>query len=190
MHQSTTSSLSQTIWARWATRQFLSLPIVETLLSVTFGYSLTSEAVVMRQLRRWKRLCVLSIKVPRRKKSGNLTYAPRYIYIYIYIMSFFWIFLFFTQNSFPLTFCFFLSCLLSFLLPIPLLFPVFFPSFSLFLFSFLSSSCVAVFLFFPPFHLISHMLHMINSKFSSVKPVRNWHFHYTHTHSCIYIYIW
>ena len=32
---------------------FLSLPIVQTLLPVTFGYSLSSEAVVMRQLRRW-----------------------------------------------------------------------------------------------------------------------------------------
>ena len=31
-------------------------PIVQTLLPVTFGYSLSSEAVVMRQLRRWKRL--------------------------------------------------------------------------------------------------------------------------------------
>ena len=55
MHQSTTPSLSQTIWPRWASRQFLSLPIVQTLLPVTFGYSLSSEAVVMRQLRRWKR---------------------------------------------------------------------------------------------------------------------------------------
>ena len=57
---STTLSLLQTIWARWASRQFLSLPIVQTLLPVTFGYSLssrkTSEAVVMRQLKRWKRL--------------------------------------------------------------------------------------------------------------------------------------
>ena len=35
MHQSTTPSLSQTIWPRWASRQFLSLPIVQTLLSVT-----------------------------------------------------------------------------------------------------------------------------------------------------------
>ena len=52
MHQSTTTSLSRTIWARWASRQFLSLPIVQTLLPVTFGYSLSSEAVVMRQLRR------------------------------------------------------------------------------------------------------------------------------------------
>ena len=34
----------------------LSLPLVQTLLPVTFGYSLSSEAVVMRQLRRWKRL--------------------------------------------------------------------------------------------------------------------------------------
>ena len=56
MHQSTTPSLSQTIWARWASTQFLSLLIVQTLLPVTFGYSLSSEAVVMRQLRRWKRL--------------------------------------------------------------------------------------------------------------------------------------
>ena len=56
MHQSTTPSLSQTIWPRWASRQFLSLPIVQTLLPVTFDYSLSSEAVVMRQLMRWKRL--------------------------------------------------------------------------------------------------------------------------------------
>ena len=34
-------------------------------------------------------MCVLSIKVPIRKKSGNLSYAPRiYIYIYIYIYSY------------------------------------------------------------------------------------------------------
>ena len=35
-------------------KQFLTVPIVKTLLPVTFGYSLSSEAVVMRQLRRWK----------------------------------------------------------------------------------------------------------------------------------------
>ena len=56
IHQSTTPFLSQTIWPRWALRQFLSLPVVQTLLPVTFGYSLSSEAVVMRQLRRCKRL--------------------------------------------------------------------------------------------------------------------------------------
>ena len=56
MHQSTTPSLSRTIWPRWASRQFLSLPIDQTLLPVTFGYSLSSEAVIMRQLKRWKRL--------------------------------------------------------------------------------------------------------------------------------------
>ena len=60
MHQSTTPSLSQTIWPKWASRQFLTLPIVQTLLPLTFGYSLSSrknlEAVVMRQLRGWKRL--------------------------------------------------------------------------------------------------------------------------------------
>ena len=41
MHQSTTPSLSLTIWLRWASRQFLTLPIVQTLLPVTFGYSLS-----------------------------------------------------------------------------------------------------------------------------------------------------
>ena len=56
MHQSTTPSLSQTIWARRTSRQFLTLPIVQILLPVTFGYALSSEAVVMGQLRRWKRL--------------------------------------------------------------------------------------------------------------------------------------
>ena len=39
MHQSTTLPLLPTIWARWASRQFLSLPIVQTLLPVTFAYS-------------------------------------------------------------------------------------------------------------------------------------------------------
>ena len=48
MYQSTTPSLSQTIWPRWASRQFLTLPIDQTLLPVTFGYSLISEAAVMR----------------------------------------------------------------------------------------------------------------------------------------------
>ena len=56
IHQSTTPSLSQTIWPKWASRQFLSLSIVQTLLPLTFGYSLSSETVVLRQLRRWKRL--------------------------------------------------------------------------------------------------------------------------------------
>ena len=39
---------TQTIWPRWASRQSLGFPIVQTLLSVTFAYSLSSEAVVMR----------------------------------------------------------------------------------------------------------------------------------------------
>ena len=66
MHQSTTLALSQTIWPRWASIQFLSLPINETLLPVTFGYSLSSQAVVMRQLRRrkwlWRRSLTRSHK--------------------------------------------------------------------------------------------------------------------------------
>ena len=45
MHQSTTPSLSQTIRSRCAY-------IVQTLLPVTFAYSLSTEAVVKRQLRR------------------------------------------------------------------------------------------------------------------------------------------
>ena len=56
MHQSTTPSSSQIIWPSWVSRQFLTVPIVQTLLSVTFAYSLSTEAVVMRQLMRWKRL--------------------------------------------------------------------------------------------------------------------------------------
>ena len=49
-----TSPQLHSIWPRWASIQFLSLPIVQTLLPVTFSYSLSSEAVVMRQLRRWR----------------------------------------------------------------------------------------------------------------------------------------
>ena len=48
MHQSATPSLSQTNWPRWAPKQFWSLPIVQTLLPVTFAYSLSSESVFMR----------------------------------------------------------------------------------------------------------------------------------------------
>ena len=69
MHQSTSPSLSQTIWQRWASRQFISLPIVQTLLPVTFGYSLSSEAVVMRQLRRWKRLWRRSLTHSHKRTS-------------------------------------------------------------------------------------------------------------------------
>ena len=47
MRQSITLSLSQTIWPRLASRQFLTLLIVQILLPVTFAYSLSSEAVVM-----------------------------------------------------------------------------------------------------------------------------------------------
>ena len=35
-HQDNAPSLSQTIWRRWASRQFLSLPIVQTFLPVNF----------------------------------------------------------------------------------------------------------------------------------------------------------
>ena len=69
MHQSTTPSLSQTIWPRWASRQFVTLPIIHTLLPVTFGYSLSSKAVVMRQLRRWKRLWRRSLTHSHKRTS-------------------------------------------------------------------------------------------------------------------------
>ena len=44
-------------------------PIVQTLLPVTFGYSLSSEAVVMRQLRRWKRLWRRSLTRSHKRTS-------------------------------------------------------------------------------------------------------------------------
>ena len=70
IHQSTTPSLSQTIWARWASIQLLTLPIVQTLVPVTFAYSLSSEAVVvMRQLRRWKRLWRRSLRGSHKRTS-------------------------------------------------------------------------------------------------------------------------
>ena len=69
MHQYTTLSLSQTIWPRWASRHFLSLPIVQILLPVTFGYSLSSEAVVMWQLRIWKRLWQRSLTRSHKRTS-------------------------------------------------------------------------------------------------------------------------
>ena len=73
MHQFPTPSLSQTIWPRWASRQLVTLPIVQTLLPVTFGYSLSSrknlEAVVMGQLRRWKRLRRRSLTLSHERTS-------------------------------------------------------------------------------------------------------------------------
>ena len=69
MHQSTTSSLSQTISPRCTSRQFLSLPIDQTLLPATFGYSLSSQAVVMRQLRRWNRLWQRSLARSHKRTS-------------------------------------------------------------------------------------------------------------------------
>ena len=69
MHQSTTPSLSQTIWLKWASRQFLTPTIVQTLLPVTFGYFLSSEAVIMRQLRRWKRLWRRSLTRSHKRTS-------------------------------------------------------------------------------------------------------------------------
>ena len=69
MHQSTTPSLLETIRPRWVSRQFVTLPIVQTLLPVNFGYSLSSEVVVMRQLRRWKGLWRRSLTHPHKRSS-------------------------------------------------------------------------------------------------------------------------
>ena len=46
-----------------------SRPLVQTLLPVTFGHSLSSEAVVMRQLRRWKRLWWRSLTRSHKRTS-------------------------------------------------------------------------------------------------------------------------
>ena len=69
MHQFTTPSLSQTVWPRWASTQFLTVPIVQTLLPVTFAYSLSSEAVVIRQLRRWESLWRRSLTRSHKRTS-------------------------------------------------------------------------------------------------------------------------
>ena len=41
--------MSQAIWPRWASRQFVILPIVKTLLIVTFGYSLSCRYEEMKE---------------------------------------------------------------------------------------------------------------------------------------------
>ena len=55
-HQDNAPVHNSILVTRWASRQFLSLPIVQTLLPVIFAYSLNLrknlEAVVIRQLRR------------------------------------------------------------------------------------------------------------------------------------------
>ena len=50
-------------------RQFLTVSIVQTLLPVTFGYFLSSEATVMRQLRRWKWLWQRSLTCSHKRTS-------------------------------------------------------------------------------------------------------------------------
>ena len=67
--QYTSPQLYPCHWPRWVSRQFLSLPIVQTLLPVTFAYSLSSEAVVMRELRRWKRLWRKSLTRSHKRTS-------------------------------------------------------------------------------------------------------------------------
>ena len=57
---------------RWALRQFPTVPIVQTLLPVTFGYTLSSRAVVRRQLRRWKRLWRRSLTRSHKRTSMEL----------------------------------------------------------------------------------------------------------------------
>ena len=52
-------------------------PIVETLLPVTYDYSLTSETVFMRQLRRWKRLWIRSLTRSHKRTSIGLSEVVR-----------------------------------------------------------------------------------------------------------------
>ena len=78
-HQSTTLSLSLTIWPRWASRQFFTLSIVQTMIPVTFGYSLSSEAVIMRELglkRLWQRSLTRSHKKIWFGLFGFMAYQP------------------------------------------------------------------------------------------------------------------
>ena len=58
--------------ARWASRQFLTRPLVQILLPVIFGYSLSSGAVIIRQLRRWKRLWQRSLTGSHKRSSMGL----------------------------------------------------------------------------------------------------------------------
>ena len=69
IHQSITPSLSHTVRQKRASRLFLSLPIALTLLPVTFAYSLSSETIVMRQLRRWKRLWRMTLTRSHKRTS-------------------------------------------------------------------------------------------------------------------------
>ena len=50
-------------------QDLLTLSVVQTLFLVTFDYSLSSEAVVMRQLRRWKRLWRRSLTHSHKRTS-------------------------------------------------------------------------------------------------------------------------
>ena len=49
--------------------EFLTVPIVQKLLPVTFGYSLSSEAVLMGQFRRWKRLWRRSLTLSHKRTA-------------------------------------------------------------------------------------------------------------------------
>ena len=71
MHQSSTPSLSHTIWylTKMGIKTVSNLLIVQTWLLVTVAYSLSSEAVVMRQLRRWKSLWRRSLTRSHKRTS-------------------------------------------------------------------------------------------------------------------------
>ena len=129
MHQSTTSSLSQTIWWRWASRQFLTLPIVrdfclfpklkeklrgccyetieemyEAVMKVIEMLTQEDSHGAFQKLLEWYNkciaargdyfegdysfMCVLSIKLPIQKKSGNLLKAPHILH---YLIWWFWV---------------------------------------------------------------------------------------------------
>ena len=59
MHQSTTTSLSQTIWPRWASRQFLTIHIVQNLVR-DFCLFPKLRGCRYEQLRIWKVIVMLT----------------------------------------------------------------------------------------------------------------------------------
>ena len=105
INQATTLSLSQTIWPRWASRQFLTLPNPNTF-----------YRAFQKLLERYNKcivaggdyfegdlsfMCVLSIKVTIRKKVWKLIICTSYVYIYIYIyIQMIWIQLYSFMHSY------------------------------------------------------------------------------------------
>ena len=121
MHQSTTPSLSQTIWPRWASRQFLTFPIVQTLLPVTFGYSLrslthshkrtsmgpsrscwngTKSALQLEEITSKGISLVCTINKSAHTRKSLETYRTHLVYAYLHPLFFFFLLLFSSPTIF------------------------------------------------------------------------------------------